>query len=133
MNVFLLAEVIDKSDYHAPNTRAATYAVPPPEYIGDVRYTVPNESIPNTYVLQINPVVKLGEIPVRCTCGYCRALIVTHVKRTPGLLVWILCFILILFGCWLGCCLIPFCIRDLQNVQHYCPNCKGFIGEYRII
>lgn len=37
------------------------------------------------------------------------------------------------FRCWLGCCLIPFCIQDLQDVKHICPNCSKVVGVYRRI
>lgn len=113
---------------HADNTR---YTVPPSEYVGGARYIVPNQTMSNNYGVQIYPMSKLTDKPIQCTCANCRSLIITQTKQTPGLLVWILCFVLILFGCWLGCCLIPCCIRDIQNIQHYCPNCKSFIGEYR--
>jgi lipopolysaccharide-induced tumor necrosis factor-alpha factor len=36
---------------------------------------------------------------------------------------------LILFGLWLGCCLIPLCINSLKDVEHYCPNCNALIGR----
>jgi lipopolysaccharide-induced tumor necrosis factor-alpha factor len=125
--------VIGKSDHHSSIGRAATYAVPPPEHVGSVEYTAPNETMLNPHEVQINPVIRLSDKPMQCTCANCRSSIITHVKKTPGLLVWIISFILILFGCWLGCCLIPFCIGDIQNTQHFCPNCKAFIGEYRPI
>ncbi len=120
-----------KTFYHFSNDRAAAYTVPPPEPIGSVKYTAHHETIPNTCGVQMIAGIKLDERPVQCNCPNCHSLITTCVKRTPGVLVWIICFILILIGCWLGCCLIPFCIRGLQNTQHYCPNCKAFIGEYR--
>ncbi|CAF1448922.1 unnamed protein product [Adineta ricciae] len=75
--------------------------------------------------------VSVGHEPVQCICSNCRSSVVTLVKQTPGLLVWLLCLLIIIVGCWLGCCLIPFCIRGIKNTQHYCPNCKVLIGEYR--
>jgi lipopolysaccharide-induced tumor necrosis factor-alpha factor len=131
IKIFLLADVTQKTDHYSSQSRAATYAVPPPQHIESVVYTAPNVTMPNTYGIQINAAVTVGNKPVQCTCAHCHSLIITRIKRSPGLLVWIICFILILFGCWLGCCLIPFCIHDIQNTQHYCPNCKSFIGEYR--
>ena len=81
--------------------------------------------------LQATPSISFNEKPIQCICTHCHSSILTHVERSSGLLVWLLCCILVLFGCWLGCCLVPFCIRDIQNTQHYCPNCRAFLGEYR--
>ncbi|VDP13109.1 unnamed protein product [Onchocerca flexuosa] len=46
------------------------------------------------------------------TCPSCNKAIVTETRTHAGLLAFIICGILLLFGCWLGCCLIPFCIND---------------------
>lgn len=123
-------EATETPDCHPANSRATVYTVSPPKHAENVTYTPLNEIMSNTYGIQINTMAKLGVKPVQCTCANCHSLIITRVKQTSGLLVWIVCFILILFGCWFGCFLIPFCIRDLQNMQHFCPNCKKFIGEY---
>jgi len=72
-------------------------------------------------------------VPVSVTCPHCRAQVVTAVSYTTGLLVWLLCLGLLLIGCWLGCCLIPFCIDDLKDTTHYCPNCKQVLCQYRRI
>jgi lipopolysaccharide-induced tumor necrosis factor-alpha factor len=126
--IFLIAEVMEKSVYHSSNGRAAAYAVPP---VGGIKYTAYNETVTNLSGVQGVPFTELGAQPIQCTCGKCRSFIVTRVQQTPGSFVWFLCCILIIFGCWLGCCYIPFCIRSIQNTQHFCPNCNAFIGQYR--
>jgi hypothetical protein len=55
-----------------------------------------------------------GSIPMQRTCSSCQQYIVTRVESKNGLLPWVICGICTLFGCWLGCCLIPFCIDDLK-------------------
>ena len=35
--------------------------------------------------------------------------------------------------CFFGCCLIPFCINEVKDCTHTCPNCKNFLGVYRHI
>ena len=75
--------------------------------------------------------VLYGDKPVQCTCPHCNAVIVSRIERKTGLLVWVIFGILLLFGCWLGCCLIPFCVSDLKDVEHYCPQCQMLIGERR--
>jgi len=107
------------------------YAVPQQVQVNENKYSTATQPIPVAYGVQVVPLATVARIPVQCTCANCRSVIITRVEQKNGLLTWILCLFLVLFGCWLGCCLIPFCITDLQNVQHYCPNCNAFIGEYR--
>lgn len=119
----LSAELTEKSDYSPPNNRAEAYAVPPPEHIEHPVLTTPN--------ISINVFSQLRTEPVQCACVYCHSMITTRISHRPGLLVWFACFALILFGLWFGCCLIPFCISQLHNTRHFCPNCQKFLGEYR--
>jgi lipopolysaccharide-induced tumor necrosis factor-alpha factor len=128
---FYSAEVTEKSVPPVLGSRAEMYAVPQQEQVGQVKYPTVNQTIPVAYGVQVIPVAAFAKSPVQCSCPNCRSMIITRVEQTSGLLTWLLCFFLVLFGCWLGCCLIPFCISDLQNIQHYCPNCNAFIGEYR--
>ena len=130
-----LADVIDKSVPPPAGSRAAMYTAPPPppsqEQQSEMKYTSPNPPLPTAYGIQVAPMPTFGRIPVQCTCPHCRSPIITRVEESTGVLAWIVCIILLFFGCWLGCCLIPFCISDLQNIRHHCPNCNAFIGEYR--
>jgi lipopolysaccharide-induced tumor necrosis factor-alpha factor len=107
------------------------YAAPQQAQFDGNKYSTVNQTTPVAYGVQVIPSAVVARNPVQCTCANCRSVIITRVEHTNGVLTWILCLFLVLFGCWLGCCLIPFCISDLQNVQHYCPNCNAFIGEYR--
>jgi lipopolysaccharide-induced tumor necrosis factor-alpha factor len=120
-----------KSVYHSSNGRAAAYAVPLIGPVEGIEYTAYNETLSNLSGVHGVPFTELGEQPIQYTCGKCRSSMVTRVRQTPGSFVWFLCCICILFGCWFGCCYIPFCIRWIQNTRHYCPNCNAFIGEYR--
>ncbi|CAF2043546.1 unnamed protein product [Rotaria magnacalcarata] len=67
---------------------------------------------------------KLGSLPVQCTCSKCHQSIVSRTELSNGLAVWAACLVLVIVGCWLGCCLIPFCVDDLKDVTHHCPNCN---------
>ncbi|KAK3096218.1 hypothetical protein FSP39_024583 [Pinctada imbricata] len=71
------------------------------------------------------------QCPTRLLCPYCRADITTSIEYEAGALTWLTSGVLCLVGCWLGCCLIPFCINDLQDVKHKCPNCNNIVGINR--
>jgi len=69
--------------------------------------------------------------PVSTTCPNCHQVMVTRTTKEPGLIAWLSCAGLALVGCWLGCCLIPFCVDGLQDTTHYCSNCNVVIGAHR--
>lgn len=75
----------------------------------------------------------LREGPVNVTCQQCRQAVVTRVSYETGTLTWLICGAIALFGCWLGCCFIPFCIDGCKDVRHTCPNCNTTVGVYRRI
>ena len=112
VNFCSLAEVAEESNNHSRHDRPEAHASASIQESENVTYTSPNRPMLDTSTIQMN------FIPV------------LRVKQTSGLLVWLISFILILFGSWLGSCLIPYCIRDIQNTQHFCPHCQTCIGEY---
>ncbi|XP_070617592.1 lipopolysaccharide-induced tumor necrosis factor-alpha factor isoform X2 [Erythrolamprus reginae] len=71
------------------------------------------------------------EYPMQITCPSCRQMIVTRTIYQPGALTWLSCGGLALLGCWLGCCLIPFCVDGMQDVHHFCPSCNAFLGVHK--
>ena len=72
-----------------------------------------------------------GPDPVQMTCRYCNQNVYTKVSPVPGLMAWILSGALCVFGCWLGCCLIPFCVQDCLDVEHRCSHCNNLLGTYQ--
>ncbi|KAE9554168.1 hypothetical protein FO519_002648 [Halicephalobus sp. NKZ332] len=74
-----------------------------------------------------------GPRSVAMTCPHCHQHIHSQVNYTSGLLSWLICGGCLLFGCWLGCCLIPFCVDDCKDAEHFCPNCKAYLGQYKRI
>ncbi len=82
----------------------------PPEYYQEVPYS--NPTMQQAQPLRIvNPMIAVpGDLPTACSCPYCHQSIVTRVGKENGLLVWLSVGGLCIFGCFLGCCLIPFCI-----------------------
>eukprot|EP01084_Bolivina_argentea_P062849 114883_1 len=79
---------------------------------------------PQVIVVQPNP----GAVPLptqivsrhsqQMLCSRCGIVVPTVVSHSAGLATWAVAGGLCLFGCWLGCCLIPFCVDDLQDVEH---------------
>ncbi|CAJ1053910.1 lipopolysaccharide-induced tumor necrosis factor-alpha factor [Xyrichtys novacula] len=79
------------------------------------------------------PVGPLGDGPVQVPCPKCKQTVLTKVDYTSGLLTYLSCGGLLLCGFVFGCCLIPFCVDRLKDVQHSCPNCKTELGIFKRI
>jgi lipopolysaccharide-induced tumor necrosis factor-alpha factor len=86
----------------------------------------------NVYQARPAPVVvirnAIGPYPQQVKCSQCGIDVITETHETPGLLTYLLSGGLCLIGCWFGCCLIPFCITECQDIIHQCPNCKKYLG-----
>ncbi|CAG8544159.1 10561_t:CDS:2 [Paraglomus brasilianum] len=102
-------------------------------------YTNPYPAIPNpTYgtsrdTVILTPAVPLADIkdqPVVTTCPQCQRVVLSHTRYRNGSATWLASFALMCFGLNGGCCLIPFCLNDLKNVIHECPNCGRIMAEY---
>ncbi|XP_041365056.1 lipopolysaccharide-induced tumor necrosis factor-alpha factor homolog [Gigantopelta aegis] len=69
--------------------------------------------------------------PMLIICQHCNATVTTTTTYEVGLLTWAATGLICLFGCWLGCCLIPFCVDAAKDVTHTCPNCNQLCGKFR--
>lgn len=102
----------------------ATAAVPPHQHVGTI-YT-------ETVCVQPGQVLILppgaGHVPQRFQCPYCHKNIVTRIGKRPGAAAWFSCLGIALFFPF-GCCLIPFCIPECQDTDHYCPSCNNRIAS----
>ncbi|KAI3659886.1 hypothetical protein MP638_003386 [Amoeboaphelidium occidentale] len=78
-------------------------------------------------------VVGTSEYPVNITCPSCNTTITTVTNKKNGLLTWLLSCGLCVFGCWLGCCLIPFCVDDVKDTEHICPRCNRVVMLHKKI
>ncbi|CAF3716715.1 unnamed protein product [Rotaria sp. Silwood1] len=114
---------------------SATDFPPQPPHIGmyptSVMALPPQASSIPTNMLIAAQSLMFGDIPVQCTCPHCYQVIVTRVEKKDGVLPWLICGGILLMGGWLGCCLIPFCIDSLKDIEHYCPYCAALLGSRR--
>ncbi len=63
----------------------------------------------------VNPMLTgVGNYPVACNCPFCHQPIVTRTEKELGLAVWLSSALICVFGCFCGCCLIPFCMDDMK-------------------
>ncbi len=72
---------------------------------------------PDLYIQQLPPPpIKAisSHQPESCICPVCHELIITRIKRTNGVVVWLASAGICLLGFALGCCLIPFFIDGIK-------------------
>ncbi|XP_054246951.1 lipopolysaccharide-induced tumor necrosis factor-alpha factor [Indicator indicator] len=100
----------------------------PHPYVGQPAPVNNPIAVQTVYVQQ--PVV-FHDRPIQMCCPSCNQMIVTRLSYESGALTWLSCGGLFLVGCIGGCCLIPFCIDALKDVDHTCPNCHALIGSYK--
>merc|ERR1711953_660687 len=69
-----------------------------------------------------------GLVPVNAKCPSCQYKGITTITKQTGTGNWIGCGGCCLFGCWLGCQAIPFCIDSLKDTVHHCSSCGLILG-----
>lgn len=65
------------------------------------------------------------------SCPFCQQVVSSEVKHVPGRAAWVMCLLISLTGLFCGFCLIAFIIPSLQDVHHYCPQCKRLLHVYK--
>ncbi|XP_016369677.1 lipopolysaccharide-induced tumor necrosis factor-alpha factor homolog [Sinocyclocheilus rhinocerous] len=100
---------------------------PPPYGFGYPTITIQPTMVP---IVAQMAVVNLTDMPGRITCPHCMTDIITEIEYMNGLLTWLIFGSLVIFVCWLCCC-IPFCVDACKDVKHTCPNCKNIIHIYK--
>jgi len=112
----------EKIESFVPTVSATPVGVPA---AGNPPIGVPAAGIPG----QVN--LDRRSTPTRCVCPNCRQEVVSRIDYEPGMMTWCLSGFLCLIGCWLGCCMIPFCIDDCKDTIHTCPQCGVELGIKR--
>ncbi|PKK73457.1 hypothetical protein RhiirC2_847620 [Rhizophagus irregularis] len=70
----------------------------------------------------------LSTMPAITTCPHCNDIVLSYIEYKNGSCTWLSCFIL--SHMLVAACFIPFCVNDLKDVVHYCPNCNKIMAIY---
>uniref|UniRef100_A0A183CFZ9 LITAF domain-containing protein n=1 Tax=Globodera pallida TaxID=36090 RepID=A0A183CFZ9_GLOPA len=82
--------------------------------------------------LVLHPFVPRGPYPQQTHCTYCHHRVPTRTRIVVGNMTWMVCCgICLVGGFFLCCCLVPFCIDDLKDCEHYCGNCNIYLGTFK--
>ncbi|XP_038065960.1 lipopolysaccharide-induced tumor necrosis factor-alpha factor homolog [Patiria miniata] len=120
----------------APAWHQQPGAVPPPTVAqpGQTTVVVQHQPPPvpqqQTVITTVAMPMKMTPYPSQLQCPSCHNSVTTVTHKEIGGAVWLSAAVLLLFGLWLGCCLIPFCIPALKDTVHVCPICKFTIGKH---
>ncbi|XP_068102944.1 lipopolysaccharide-induced tumor necrosis factor-alpha factor [Hyperolius riggenbachi] len=106
---------------------------PAPPYMVPPVQPVPVQTPVTVQTVYVQHPVTFHDRPVQMCCPYCTRMTTTRLVHSSGALAWLSCGGLCLLGCGFGCCLIPFCIDSLKDVDHYCSNCQALLGTYKRI
>lgn len=84
--------------------------------------TIPDDTKPPEYAAET-------DTPFTVKCQHCGQKVVTDITYKAGSFTWIACILMASFGFFLGCCLIPFCIKSAKDTVHMCGTCDKEIGR----
>ena len=89
--------------------------------------------IPTTYsniiIIPNSTIVHFDVESIKCKCQFCNITQYTKTKKKYTWCAHLSSLLCILCGCFYGCCLIPYCIDDINITKHYCRNCKKYLGS----
>ncbi|CAH2099980.1 unnamed protein product [Euphydryas editha] len=111
------------------------HPAPPPSYYPNAPIQPPSADGPRTQVITSAPRttttnIKMGPGPTGTVCPTCNKSIVTRVEYVSNNRTHIVSAALcILAGCCCGC-FVPYCINSCKTANHYCPQCRAFIGTH---
>ncbi|KAJ2946450.1 hypothetical protein O0L34_g12493 [Tuta absoluta] len=74
--------------------------------------------------------VQVGSEPVGMRCPHCQEDIMTRAVYRNTQKTHFVALILGIFFWWLCCCILPYVIKRWKNVDHFCPRCQTFLGQY---
>ncbi|XP_037941163.1 lipopolysaccharide-induced tumor necrosis factor-alpha factor homolog [Teleopsis dalmanni] len=107
--------------YDTINNLTSTYTVP--------QGTQTTQQQQPVIIIQHHAVLRLGPDPVLLTCPSCQVKKLTIIESMPNSRTHLTALALCLLGFW--CCVcVPYCIGFCMNTNHYCGNCRKFLGTY---
>ncbi|CAG4925551.1 unnamed protein product [Colias eurytheme] len=74
--------------------------------------------------------LQVGSEPVGMHCPYCHEEIMTKANYRNSSTTHLIAIILGILFWWLCCCILPYLFKRWKNVEHYCPNCRRFLGVF---
>ncbi|XP_050301633.1 lipopolysaccharide-induced tumor necrosis factor-alpha factor homolog [Anthonomus grandis grandis] len=80
-------------------------------------------------IIVITSTTHLKHKSTNVICPYCLTNVKTKIKHKSNSKTHLYGFLLCLIG-GIICCTIPYCLPQCQTTNHYCPNCKTFLGCY---
>ncbi|RUS69577.1 hypothetical protein EGW08_022661 [Elysia chlorotica] len=97
-------------------------------------YTHPHEAQQQAPVYHSPLVIVIyGPESTTIRCQHCGEIVNTVTETKAGALTYLLSLMLFMWGCFAGCCCIPFCVNFGKNVEHSCPYCNNVVGTYKPI
>ena len=75
--------------------------------------------------------LEFGPDPMTLVCPRCGEQVTTTIKTSASLIQHLGAFLCCIFGCWLGCCFLPYCVDSIKQVTHSCPSCRNTLGLYK--
>merc|ERR1712133_96763 len=100
----------------------------------------PQQGFPPTQTVQVTVqgnvpqtgLLRFNQNPMTMTCPFCQAHITTATSSRSGGPVWPTCLgnTFLTGGFCFPCAFIPFCIDDMKDQVHSCPNCGKVVGTY---
>ncbi len=83
----------------------------------------------NIVIIPNSTIVHFDVESIKCKCQFCNITQYTKTKKKYTWRAHLSSLLCILCGCFYGCCLIPYCIDDINITKHYCRNCKKYLGS----
>ncbi|XP_025418935.1 lipopolysaccharide-induced tumor necrosis factor-alpha factor-like isoform X2 [Sipha flava] len=72
----------------------------------------------------------MGPTSTQVVCTSCGHHVYSSTSRKAKASAWWSCILMCICGCFCGCCLIPCCMDSCNVVNHKCPRCNTFLGQY---
>ena len=71
--------------------------------------------------------------PKNIYCDDCQREVLSEISFDSGTGSIISSCLITMLGFWCGCCLIPFCLSDCQDVSHICTSCGKELQKVKFL